>query len=97
MTHQFQLSDDIDVEHHFPGDRSVANDASVAWPKIDDAAYHGIAGNIVRTILPHSEADPVALLIQTLVMAGNVIGRAPHFRRSPKRSPATIAVSPATT
>ena len=40
------------------------------WPKIDDAAYFGLVGDIVQTILPHTEADAVALLIQTLVMAG---------------------------
>jgi hypothetical protein len=40
------------------------------WPKIDEAAYSGLVGDIVRTILPHTEADAVALLIQTLVMAG---------------------------
>jgi hypothetical protein len=54
--------------------------ASFAWPVIDKAAYHGITGDIVQTIRPHTEADPVALLIQTLTMAGNVIGRLPHYR-----------------
>jgi hypothetical protein len=54
--------------------------ASFAWPVIDGAAYHGIAGDIARTILPHTEADPIALLIQTLTMAGNVIGRLPNYR-----------------
>jgi hypothetical protein len=51
------------------------------WPKIDDAAYSGLVGDIVQTILPHTEADAVALLIQTLVMAGNVIGRLPLLIR----------------
>jgi len=58
---------------------NFASYASFAWPVIDDAAYHGIAGDIVRTILPHTEADPIALLIQTLAMAGNVIGRLPYY------------------
>jgi hypothetical protein len=56
-----------------------ASYASFAWPVMDDAAYHGIAGEIVQTILPHTEADPIALLIQTLAMAGNVIGRLPYY------------------
>jgi len=43
---------------------NFASCASFAWPVMDDAAYYGIAGDIVRTILPHSEADPVALLSQ---------------------------------
>jgi Protein of unknown function (DUF3987) len=51
-----------------------------AWPKIDDAAFHGIAGDIVRTIEPHTEADPVALLVQILTVAGNVVGRLPYYQ-----------------
>ena len=31
-----------------------------------EEAYHGLAGDVVRTIAPHTEASPVALLIQTL-------------------------------
>jgi hypothetical protein len=57
-----------------------ASCASFAWPVMDDAAYHGIAGDIVRSILPHTEADPNALLIQTLTMAGNIIGRLPYYQ-----------------
>ena len=59
---------------------NFASYASFAWPDIDEAAYYGIAGDIVRTILPHTEADPVALLLQTLAMAGNVIGRLPYYQ-----------------
>src|ERR1700756_928444 len=51
-----------------------------AWPIMDDAAYYGLAGEIVRTIDPHSEADPVALLVQGLVFFGNVIGNSAHYR-----------------
>ena len=43
------------------------------------AALYGLAGEIVRTIAPHTEADPVALLIQLLVAFGSVIGRSAHF------------------
>jgi Protein of unknown function (DUF3987)/Primase C terminal 1 (PriCT-1) len=43
-------------------------------------AYYGLAGRIVRTIEPFSEADPVAILAHLLVAAGNVLGRAPHTR-----------------
>jgi hypothetical protein len=34
-----------------------------------------LAGDIVRRIAPHTEADPAALLIQTLIAFGSVIGR----------------------
>lgn len=53
---------------------------AMAWPKIDDAAFNGIAGDIVRTIEPHTEADPVALLVQILTVAGNVVGRLPYYQ-----------------
>ena len=50
---------------------SVANVALVApaWPQMDVAAFHGLAGDVVHTIEPHSETDPVAILLQTLVFA----------------------------
>jgi hypothetical protein len=38
------------------------------------AAFHGLAGEIVRRIEPHTEADPVALLFQFLIAFGNLIG-----------------------
>jgi hypothetical protein len=41
---------------------------------LSDVAFQGLAGDIVRRIEPHTEADPVALLIQILTAFGNVIG-----------------------
>ena len=50
------------------------------WPdRPDDAAYHGLAGEIVGAIEPHTEADPVALMAQFLVAFGNTIGKGAHF------------------
>jgi hypothetical protein len=49
------------------------------WPKpLAEQAFHGITGEIVRTIEPHTEADPSALLFQFLGGFGNLIGRGPH-------------------
>jgi hypothetical protein len=53
---------------------------AVPWPALDPAALYGIGGDFVRLIEPHTESDPVALLIQYLAAFGNVIGRGPHFR-----------------
>ena len=53
--------------------------AAPAWPVLVPDAYHGLAGDIVRTIEPHTESDPAALLIQFLVAAGNAIGRGPFY------------------
>jgi hypothetical protein len=51
------------------------------WPKPpSEAAYWGLAGEIVRTIEPHTESDPAAVLLQTLVGFGNVVGPGPHFK-----------------
>ena len=50
------------------------------WPDpLGAAAMHGLAGEFVEIVEPHSEADPAALLIQLLVGFGNVIGRGPYF------------------
>ena len=43
------------------------------------AAFYGLAGEIVRLIEPHTEADPVALLFQLLAAFGNVIGHDNYF------------------
>lgn len=49
------------------------------WPILDQDAYHGLAGEIVRMIEPETEADPVAILAQLLVSFGNVVGRQDHY------------------
>lgn len=50
-----------------------------AWPELHPAALYGLAGAFVRLVSPHSEADPVALLVQFLCAFGNLIGRCAHF------------------
>jgi hypothetical protein len=50
------------------------------WPDPPaEEAYYGLAGDVVRTIEPHTEASPVALLIQTLQCFGNIVGRTAYF------------------
>lgn len=52
--------------------------APSGWPSpLKEDAFHGVAGELVRIIEPHSEADPAALLIQCLVAAGNVSATPP--------------------
>ena len=54
--------------------------AAADWPApLGTDAYHGVLGDLVKAVEPHSEADPAALLLQALVMVGNVVGPAPHF------------------
>jgi hypothetical protein len=47
-------------------------------PRMAPDAYYGLPGRIVAAIEPHSEADPVAILMHLLVAAGNLLGRGPH-------------------
>src|SRR5262249_50227785 len=55
--------------------------AEPPWPDaLEIEAYHGIAGEIVRTIEPHSEADPAALLFQVLVGVGTIVSRKAYFQ-----------------
>ncbi|MCH7643405.1 MAG: DUF3987 domain-containing protein [Myxococcales bacterium] len=55
-------------------------DVATAWPEpLSDVAFHGLAGDFCHLIEPHTEADPAALLIQTLAEYGNVIGRSAYF------------------
>lgn len=54
--------------------------APAGWP--DPPAgevWSGLAGEIAQAIAPHTEADPVAVLVQLLVAAGAVIGRGAWF------------------
>ena len=65
-----------------PGNGGPTNgrDSLDKWPiPVAQEAYYGLAGDVVRTISPHSEADDVALLVNFLVAFGNVIGPGPHF------------------
>jgi len=49
------------------------------WPDPPrPAAYQGLAGAVVETLAPHTEADPVAILAQLLVAAGITVGRGAH-------------------
>lgn len=66
-------------QHDAGGHHEIA--AVRQWPApLAPEAFHGLAGEFVRLVEPHSEADPAALLLQFLVEFGSVIGRGAHFR-----------------
>jgi len=44
----------------------------------DECALYGLAGEAVRALAPHTEAQPEAILLQLLVAFGSVIGPGPH-------------------
>ncbi len=56
------------------------NNTGDGWPApLAPEALHGLTGDIVKTIEPHTEADPAALLFSLFVLFGNVIGRRSYF------------------
>jgi hypothetical protein len=64
-----------------PASRINGATEAVEWPRpLSKEAYHGLLGEIVATIEPHTEADEAAILLQILVAYGNVLNRRPHFR-----------------
>jgi hypothetical protein len=53
----------------------------IDWPvPPEQVAYHGLAGQVVAKIAPHTEADPAAILTQLLVCCGALIGRNAFFQ-----------------
>jgi hypothetical protein len=63
-----------------PQARAGASGASAEedWPVLDPAAFHGLAGKVVRALAPYTEADPAGLLLTFLAMFGSAVGAAPH-------------------
>jgi hypothetical protein len=45
------------------------------WPTVDPAMFHGLLGEIVQAVGPHTEADPVAVALSLLVGFGIAVGR----------------------
>ena len=68
------------LESAFSDDKQEESAAGPSWPEpLGKEAFHSLAGDIVQTIEPHTEADPAALLFTLLAMLGNAVGRTPYF------------------
>ncbi len=82
-------------EHYAPS-RSAVNGArrptkAADWPApLNAAAFHGLAGEVVRTLEPHTEADPAAVLLQFLSAFGNASGRHSYMQVEGDRHPPQI-------
>jgi hypothetical protein len=50
-----------------------------------EQALYGLAGQVVRTLAPHTEAHPAAILLQFLAAFGNAAGPGPHCLVGPAR------------
>src|ERR1700744_755696 len=53
--------------------------------QLREQALYGLAGQVVRTLAPHTEADPAAILLQFLAAFGNAAGPGPHCLVGPTR------------
>lgn len=66
--------------------------------RLPDEALCGPVGDWVMDAMPHTEADPAALLVSALVACGVVAGRGPHFWAGDARqAPVLFAVVAADT
>jgi len=62
------------------------SDWGPSWPKpMEPEAYHGAAGELIRMMEPHTEADAAAILVQFIVAFGSSVGRSPYFRAGADR------------
>lgn len=69
--------------------------STASWPEpIAMDGYHGLAGDLVRAIEPHTESDPAAILVQFLAGFGSVVGHDPHFAVESDRHPMNLFVAP---
>lgn len=58
---------------------------SEPWPEMNEYAFHGLVGSIVKTITPYTEADPIAVLISILTAFGNCLGATSYFQIEHKK------------
>lgn len=49
------------------------------WPELHPDALHGLSGEIIRTLSPHTEADPAGVLMTLLACFGNAVGKGPYI------------------
>lgn len=99
MTAVVDLKERLDNLHRFRDDVSIverepelipAPAKAELMPLMAGAAYHGLAGELVRAVAPTTEADPVAVLITFLTCFGNACGRGPHLRVGDSRHGANL-------
>jgi hypothetical protein len=60
------------------------------WPVLAEEALHGLAGDIVKTIDPYTEADRVAVLLNLLTAFGNCINVTAHALVGKETHPARL-------
>ncbi len=66
--------------NEYPEPSAAPSSRPSAPPALTEPALYGIAGRLVNSLAPHTEADPAAVLLQFLAAFGNLVGPAPHCR-----------------
>lgn len=61
-----------------------------ALPQPDEAMFHGVLGEIVKSVDPYTEASQPAVLIHLLAGCGAMIGRGPHMVAGFAKHPPSI-------
>lgn len=62
------------------GLEETSRNGSPPWPTLAEEARYGLTGDVLAAIKPHTEADPVAVLVNVLIAFGNAAGRGPHLK-----------------
>lgn len=62
------------------------------WPALHTVAYYGLAGDVVKALSPHTEADPAAVLVSFLAAFGSAVGPGPHALVGNTTHPARLDV-----
>ena len=76
---------------------AVAAETFAELPRFDPLlrlapdALHGLAGRVVSAIDPHTEADPVGVLMTFLVAVGNLLGPGPHALAGEDQHPGRLS------
>jgi len=80
------LTSDISTAHLLSDARAVIDafrKRKPEWPEpFASQALHGLPGDFVRLVEPHTEADPAALLFSFLAAAGAALGREAYYEVS---------------
>ena len=91
--------DDEEIAALFAALQAAEREAAVyratdddGWPVLAPAAFHGLAGDIVDTLDPHTEADPAAVLASFLVAFGAAVNAGPHAIADGAEHPARLFV-----
>lgn len=72
-------------------DCSLVDEAPYLVPT--SAAFDGLAGEVVRALAPHTEADPAAVLLNVLAEFGAMVGGAAETQAGSAKHPPAISVA----